>query len=105
MQPTGLEKRGGFQNRHVFRSHFGGVDYALQRILRPDTIYVLLTVQHAAFAGDAAERHIVPLDKELAVFKRLGPKADTMDGKANFFEVTKLLLCATVVHVMNLLFL
>ena len=54
IQSAGFELRGGFQNRHVFRSHFGGVDYALQRSLRTGG-GTLLSVQHAAPAGDATE--------------------------------------------------
>ena len=54
IQSAGFELRGGFQNRHVFRSHFGGVDYALQRSLRTGG-GTLLPVQHAAPAGDATE--------------------------------------------------
>lgn len=55
IQSAGFEPRRSFQNRHVFRSHFGGVDHGLQRILRPNTVHVLLPVQHAALAGYAAE--------------------------------------------------
>ena len=57
-----LELWRGFQNRHVLRSHFGGVDDALQRILRPDAVHTLLPVQHAALAGDAAETPFFPAD-------------------------------------------
>ena len=99
-----LELRCVFQNRHVFRSHFSGVDHRLQSVLRPDTVHVLLAVQHAALAGDAAERRIVPQDGELAVFRRLCFKARTMERNANFFEVTELLSCVAAVHVVNLLF-
>lgn len=53
-ETAGFESRRGFQNRHVFRSHFGGVDYALQRSLRTGG-GTLLPVQHAAPAGDATE--------------------------------------------------
>ena len=55
IQPAGFEPRCGFQNRHVFRSHFGGVNHRLQSVLRPDIVYVFLPVQYAALAGDTAE--------------------------------------------------
>ena len=36
-ETAGFEKRGGFQNRHVFRSHFGGVDHRQNASCAPGT--------------------------------------------------------------------
>ena len=74
IQSAGFEPRRGFQNCHVFRSHFGDVDHGLQRILRPNTVHVLLPVQHAALAGNAAEAPFFPADGQVVIFVLLVKK-------------------------------
>ena len=59
-ETAGFEPRRGFQNRHVLRSRFGGVDDALQRILRPDAVHTLLPVQHAALPEMRQRRPFSP---------------------------------------------
>ena len=93
-----LEKRGGFQNRHVFRSHFSGVDDALQRILRPDAVHVLLPVQHAALAGNAAEAPFFPADGQVVIFNRFHRETVLPQPNGGFFKVTELRGFVLIVH-------
>ena len=97
-ETAGFEKRGGFQNRHVFRSHFSGVDYALQRILRPNTVHVLLPVQHAAPAGDAAETPFFPADGQVVILNRLHRETVLSQPGGGFFKVTELRGFILIVH-------
>ena len=78
------------QNRHVFRSHFSSVNYAVQSILRPDTIYVLLAVQHTASAGSTAEVAAIPLDGELLILHRHGFKTHAAKTGSNFSKIAEL---------------
>lgn len=68
IQSAGFEPRCGFQNRHVFRSHFDGVNHRLQSVLRPDIVYVFLPVQYAALAGDTAEAPFFNADGQVVIF-------------------------------------
>ena len=87
VQSAGFEPRRGFQNRHVFRGHFSGVDDALQCILRPDTIYVLL---HTTSAGNTAEVAAIPFDGELLVLHRHGFKTHAAETGSNFSKIAEL---------------
>ena len=86
-ETAGFEPRRGFQNRHVFRNHFGGVDYAVQSILRPDTIYVLL---HTTSAGNTAEVAAIPFDGELLILHRHGFKTHAAKTGSNFSKIAEL---------------
>ena len=68
IQSAGFEPRCGFQNRHVFRSHFDGVNHRLQSVLCPDIVYVFLPVQYAALAGDTAEAPFFNADGQVVIF-------------------------------------
>ena len=74
-QTACFELRCVFRNRHVFRSHFSSVNYAVQSILRPDTIYVLLAVQ---------------LDGELLILHRHGFKTHAAKTGSNFSKIAEL---------------
>ena len=89
-QTACFELRCVFQNRHVFRSHFSSVNYAVQSILRPDTIYVLLAVQHTASAGSTAEVAAIPLDGELLLLHRHGFKTHAAKTGSNFSKIAEL---------------
>ena len=89
-QTACFELRCVFQNRHVFRSHFSSVNYAVQSILRPDTIYVLLAVQHTASAGSTAEVAAIPLDGELLILHRHGFKTHAAKTGSNFSKIAEL---------------
>ena len=93
-----LELRCVFQNRHVFRSHFSGVDDALQRILRPDAVHTLLPVQHAALAGDAAETPFFPADGQVVILDRFYREAVLPQPNGGFFKETELRGSALIVH-------
>ena len=97
-ETAGFEKRGGFQNRHVFRSHFGGVDHGLQRILRPDAVDTLLPVQHAALAGNAAEAPFFPADGQVVIFDRFHRETVLPQPNGGFFKETELRGSALIVH-------
>ena len=97
-ETAGFEPRRGFQNRHVFRSHFSGVDDALQRILRPNTVHVLLSVQHDALAGDAAETPFFPADGQVVIFNRFYRKTVLPQPNGGFFKETKLRGFVLIVH-------
>lgn len=89
---------------HILQCLRGDVLDTKQGILCLWRVRILPAIVHAALAGDAAQRRIVPQDGELAFFRRLCFKARTMERNANFFEVTELLSCVAAVHVVNLLF-
>ena len=99
-----LEPRGVFHSGHILQCLRGDVLDTKQGILCLWRVRILPAIVHAALAGDAAQRRIVPQDGELAFFRRLCFKARTMERNANFFEVTELLSCVAAVHVVNLLF-
>ena len=88
-QTACFELRCVFQNRHVFRSHFSSVNYAVQSI-RPDTIYVLLAVQHTASAGNTAEVAAIPFDGELLILHRHGFKTHAAKTGSNFSKIAEL---------------
>ena len=102
-ETAGFEKRRSFQNRHVFRSRFGGVDYASQRILRPNTVHVLLSVQHAALAGDTAETPFFPADGQMLILDALRLKAGVYQADFEFLEVPELRHVGLIVHFETLL--
>ena len=93
-----LELRCVFQNRHVFRSHFSGVDHRLQSVLRPDTVHVLLAVQHAALAGDAAETPFFPADGQVVILDRFYRETVLPQPNGGFFKETKLRGFVLIVH-------
>ena len=93
-----LELRCVFQNRHVFRSHFSGVDHRLQSVLRPDTVHVLLAVQHAALAGDAAETPFFPADGQVVIFDWLYRETVLPQPGGGFFKETELRGFVLFVH-------
>ena len=86
-QTACFELRCVFQNRHVFRSHFSSVNYAVQSILRPDTIYVLL---HTTSAGNTAEVAAIPFDGELLILHRHGFKTHAAKTGSNFSKIAEL---------------
>ena len=98
IQSAGFEPRCGFQNRHVFRSHFGGVDHGLQCILRPNTVHVLLPVQHAALAGYAAETPFFPADGQVVILNRLHRETILSQPDGGFFKETELRGFILIVH-------
>ena len=98
-----LELRCVFQNRHVFRSHFSGVDYALQCILRPNTVHVLLPVQHAALAGNAAEVPFFPADRQVVILNGLYRETVLPQSNGGFFKETELCGFVLIVHFVVLL--
>ena len=97
-ETAGLEKRGGFQNRHVFRSHFGGVDHRLQCVLRTGDVDTLLPVQHAALAGDAAETPFFPADGQVVILNRFYRETVLPQPNGGFFKETKLRGFVLIVH-------
>ena len=99
-----LEPWGSFHSGHILQCLRGDVLDTKQGILCLWRVRILPAIVHAALAGDAAQRRIVPQDGEVAIFRRLCFKARTMERNANFFEVTELLSCVAAVHVVNLLF-
>ena len=99
-----LEPWSSFHSGHILQCLRGDVLDTKQGILCLWRVRILPAIVHAALAGDAAQRRIVPQDGELAFFRRLCFKARTMERNANFFEVTELLSYVAAVHVVNLLF-
>ena len=97
-ETAGFEKRGGFQNRHVFRSHFSGVDHRLQSVLRAEGIDTLLPVQHTALAGDAAEAPFFPADGQVVILDRFYRKTVLPQPGGGFFKETELRGSALIVH-------
>ena len=89
-QTACFELRCVFQNRHVFRSHFSSVNHGLQRILRPNTVHVLLPVQHAALAGYAAETPFFPADGQVVILNRLHRETVLPQPGGGFFKETEL---------------
>ena len=98
VQSAGFEPRRGFQNCHVFRSHFGGVDHRLQSVLRPNIVHVLLPVQHAALAGNAAEAPFFPADGQAVILDRLHRETVLPQPGGGFFKVTELRGFVLIVH-------
>ena len=97
-ETAGFEKRGGFQNRHVFRSHFGGVDHRLQCVLCAGDVNTLLPVQHAALAGDAAETPFFPADGQVVILDGLYRETVLPQPNGGFFKETELRGSALSVH-------
>ena len=98
VQSAGFEPRGGFQNRHVFRSHFGSVDHRLQSVLRPNIVHVLLPVQHAAPAGNAAEAPFFPADGQVVILNRLHRETVLPQPNGGFFKETELCGFVLMIH-------
>ena len=71
---------------------------ALQRILRPDTIYILLTVQHAALAGNAAEAPFFPADGQVVILDGLYRETVLPQPGGGFFKETELRGFILIVH-------
>ena len=103
IQSAGFQPRGNFQDRHVFRSHLGGVNHALQRILRPDTVHVFLPVQDAALAGDTAEAPFFTADRQVVIFDRLHRETVLPQPIGGFFEETELCGFVLMIHFVVLL--
>lgn len=97
-ETAGFEKRRGFQNRHVFRSHFGGVDHRLQCVLCTGDVDTLLPVQHAALAGDAAETPFFPADGQVVILDGLYRETVLPQPNGGFFKETELRGSALSVH-------
>ena len=97
-ETAGFEPRRGFQNRHVLRSRFGGVDHGLQRILRTGDVDTLLPVQHAALAGDAAETPFFPADGQVVILDGLYRETVLPQPNGGFFKETELRGFVLIVH-------
>ena len=93
-----FEPRRGFQNRHVFRSHFGGVDHRLQSVLRAEGIDTLLPVQHTALVRDAAETPFFPADGQVVILDGLYRETVLPQPNGGFFKETELRGSALSVH-------
>jgi len=93
-----LELRCVFQNRHVFRSHFSGVDHRLQCVLCTGDVDTLLPVQHAALAGDAAETPFFPADGQVVILDRFYRETVLPQPNGGFFKETKLRGFVLIVH-------
>ena len=90
--------RRGFQNRHVFRSYFGGVDHRLQCVLRTGDVDTLLPVQHAALAGDAAETPFFPADGQVVILDGLYRETVLPQPNGGFLKETELCGFVLIVH-------
>ena len=70
----------------------------LQSILRPNTVHVLLPVQHAALAGYAAEMPFFPADGQVLILDVLRLEAGVYQADFEFFEVPELRHVGLIVH-------
>lgn len=97
VQSAGFEPRRGFQDCHVFRSHFGDVDHRLQSVLRTGG-GTLLPVQHTAPARNAAEAPFFPADGQVVILDRLHRETVLPQPNGGFFKETELRDFVLIVH-------
>ena len=74
------------------------MDDALQSVLHADTIHILLPVQHAAPAGDAAETPFFPADGQVVILDGLYRETVLPQPNGGFFKETELRGSALSVH-------
>ncbi|MFR5844402.1 MAG: hypothetical protein ACLUEU_00985 [Oscillospiraceae bacterium] len=70
----------------------------MQRILCPDTVHILLAVQHTASAGYAAETPFFPADGQVVILNRFYRKTVLPQPNGGFFKEMELRGFVLIVH-------
>ena len=101
IQSAGFELRGSLHSNHILQRSGGDVLGLAESLLGLRCANILPPIEHAALAGDTAEGHAIPIDRQLRVLQRLGFKACAVQASADLLKEAELLLFVVVIHSKN----